>query len=109
MTDAPPSTLGADAWRRLRRDRASMAGAACLAGLILVAALAPLLAPYDPLKVAMRERLQRPSAAHWLGTDQFGRDILSRIVHGTRVSLAVGAVAVGIGLGLGATLGLIAG
>jgi peptide/nickel transport system permease protein len=80
-----------------------------LAGLVLVAALAPAIAPYDPIRVAMRERLQAPNRTHWLGTDQFGRDILSRIVYGTRVSLTVGLIAVGIGLGLGATPGLIAG
>lgn len=113
MADRPASALPpasqADAWRRLRRDRASVAGAACLAALILVAVFASTVAPYDPIKVAMRERLQRPSAAHWLGTDQFGRDILSRIVYGTRVSLSVGLIAVGIGLGFGAPLGLVAG
>ena len=113
MADRPTSALPppsrADAWRRLRRDRASVAGAGCLAALILVAVFAPAVAPYDPIKVAMRERLQRPSAAHWLGTDQFGRDILSRIVYGTRVSLSVGLIAVGIGLGFGAPLGLVAG
>jgi ABC-type dipeptide/oligopeptide/nickel transport system permease subunit len=86
-----------------------VAGAVCLAALVLIAVCAPAIAPYDPIKVAMRERLQRPSAAHWLGTDQFGRDILSRIVYGTRVSLSVGLIAVGIGLGCGATLGLVAG
>ncbi|HYB44785.1 MAG TPA: ABC transporter permease [Candidatus Methylomirabilis sp.] len=99
----------ADAWRRLRRDGTSMAGAGCLLALVLVACLAPVLAPYDPIKVAMRERLQGPSARHLLGTDQFGRDILSRIMYGARISLAVGLIAVGIGLGVGATLGLVAG
>jgi peptide/nickel transport system permease protein len=86
-----------------------MAGAVALALLVLSAVFAPVIAPYDPLRVAMRERLQGPSAIHWLGTDQFGRDILSRIVYGTRVSLSVGVIAVGIGLGVGATLGLLAG
>jgi peptide/nickel transport system permease protein len=100
---------GGDVWRRLRRDRAAVTGAACLAVLVLAAAFAPVLAPYDPTRVAMRERLQRPSGQHLLGTDQFGRDILSRLLHGARVSLTVGLVSVGIGLGLGATLGLVAG
>jgi peptide/nickel transport system permease protein len=86
-----------------------MVGAACLLVLIVAAVFAPVVAPYDPTKVTMRERLQRPSAKHVLGTDQFGRDILSRIVHGTRISLTIGLISVGIGLGLGTTLGLIAG
>ena len=100
---------GGDAWRRLRRDRAAMLGAACLLLLVLGAVAAPLVAPYEPTKVTMRERLQTPSARHLLGTDQFGRDILSRIVHGTRISLTIGLISVGIGLGLGTTLGLLAG
>src|ERR1700687_1334188 len=106
---AIPAPTGSDAWRRLRRDGASLAGAACLATLVLIAVFAPVVAPPDPIRVAMREPLQTPSRAHWLGTDQFGRDILSRIVYGTRVSLTVGLIAVGIGLGLGAPLGLVAG
>jgi peptide/nickel transport system permease protein len=100
---------GGDAWRRLRRDRAAMLGAACLLVLVLGAVAAPLVAPYEPTKVTMRERLQTPTARHLLGTDQFGRDILSRIVHGTRISLTIGLISVGIGLGLGTTLGLVAG
>jgi peptide/nickel transport system permease protein len=100
---------GGDAWRRLRRDRAAMLGAACLLVLVLGAVAAPLVAPYEPTKVTMRARLQTPTARHLLGTDQFGRDILSRIVHGTRISLTIGLISVGIGLGLGTTLGLVAG
>jgi ABC-type dipeptide/oligopeptide/nickel transport system permease subunit len=86
-----------------------VAGAACLLLAVLVGVFAPALAPYDPVKVAIRERLQGPSERHWLGTDQFGRDILSRIIHGARISLSVGLISVGIGLGAGATLGLVAG
>jgi ABC-type dipeptide/oligopeptide/nickel transport system permease subunit len=106
---APPLASKSAAWQRLWRDGACVAGATCLALLVLTAAFAPAIAPYDPLRVSMRERLQRPSVRHILGTDQFGRDILSRIVYGTRVSLSVGLISVGIGLGIGATLGLIAG
>ncbi len=105
----PPAGAGRDAWRRLRRDRAAVIGAACVLLLVLAGVFAPLVAPYDPLKVSLRERLQGPSRAHLLGTDQFGRDILSRVIHGTRISLSIGLIAVGIGLGAGATLGLIAG
>src|ERR1700738_2470377 len=95
---AAPAPTGSDAWRRLRRDGASLAGAGCLATLVLIAVFAPSVAPQDPIRVAMRERRQTPSRAHWLGTDQFGRDILSRIVYGTRVSLTVGLIAGGIRL-----------
>lgn len=86
-----------------------MVGGCCIFLLILAALLAPAVSPYDPTKVSMRERLQGPSAKHLLGTDQFGRDILSRIIHGTRISLTVGLISVGIGLGIGTTLGLLAG
>jgi peptide/nickel transport system permease protein len=81
------------------------------AGVVLVAALAvfaPLIAPYDPLAQSILARLKGPSAAHWLGADQFGRDILSRILHGLRASLAVSAGAVFTALIAGGTLGLAA-
>jgi ABC-type dipeptide/oligopeptide/nickel transport system permease subunit len=100
---------GSDAWQRLRRDRAAMVGGWCTVALVLVALFAPAISPYDPIRVNMRERLQGPTAKHLLGTDQFGRDILSRIMHGTRISLTVGLISVGIGLGVGTTLGLLAG
>jgi peptide/nickel transport system permease protein len=69
----------------------------------------PLIAPYDPLAMEMRDRLLPPSAAHLFGTDDFGRDILSRIIYGARISLQVGMIAVGIAGSIGITLGLVAG
>jgi len=74
---------------------------------VLVAA-APWVSPYDPLQQDVLSRLKGPSAAHWLGTDQFGRDVLSRIIHGCRASLGVSVVAVAAALAVGGTLGLLA-
>ena len=77
--------------------------------LVLVALLAPFIAPQDPLAQNLSGRLQPPSANHWLGTDDFGRDILSRIVYGARISLRIGLVAISLALAGGTLLGLIAG
>lgn len=77
--------------------------------LVLLALAAPFVAPYDPMQVDMSVSLEPPSGAHWLGTDDLGRDVLSRTIWGSRVSLSVGLIAVGIGLGIGVTLGLISG
>jgi peptide/nickel transport system permease protein len=84
-------------------------GAAIILVLIVVAVFAPLIAPYDPYQQNLREALQPPSKDHLLGTDPFGRDTLSRIIYGTRPSLAVGLVSVGIGALLGMSVGLLGG
>jgi len=76
---------------------------------VLVALLAPLLAPYDPIAQDMSARLQGPSLAHLFGTDNFGRDILSRVIHGTRVDLKMGVIGVLFPFIIGTTLGSIAG
>jgi peptide/nickel transport system permease protein len=82
----------------------------CLAVLLIVlAAFAPAIAPYDPLAIDVLNRLSEPNAAHWFGTDQSGRDVLSRVIWGTRASLEVAALAVVIGLAGGILLGLTAG
>ena len=95
-------------WRQLRRNRAAMLGAALISLEILIAVFAPLVAPYDPIEQSIYDALQPPSAAHWLGTDHFGRDIASMLMAGARTSIAVALVAVGIGVGLGVPLGLLA-
>jgi len=77
--------------------------------LLLVAIFAPVLAPHSPTKTDAEHTLQSPSAAHWLGTDQLGRDSLSRVIYGVQVSLEVAVIAVGIGVVAGIALGLIAG
>ncbi len=79
-------------------------------GLVCICALgAPLLAPYNPNDQDYLAFTQSPSTAHWLGTDDLGRDVLSRLIYGSRVSLQVGIIAVGIALGVGVSLGLLAG
>jgi peptide/nickel transport system permease protein len=77
--------------------------------LAVVAVFGPSIAPYDPLRPNFRRIAQPPSAEHWLGTDQNGRDILSRVVHGTRISVSIGLAAVLLGLAAGTTIGLVAG
>lgn len=83
-------------------------GAAIVATILLAAIFAPLVAPYDPVALSIEDRLSAPDAAHWLGTDQAGRDVFSRIVFGARASLAVGIGAVLIGALLGVSAGLFA-
>lgn len=98
-----------EVWRRLRRNKAAVAGMSVVIILVFVAIFAPLLASYDPNQTNIRARLQGPSSEHPLGTDNFGRDMLSRIIYGSRISLYVGFVAVGIGAIFGGILGAIGG
>lgn len=99
----------ADAWRRLRRNRAALSGLVLVGFLTVLAVLAPIVAPSDPIAQDLDARLLPPSRQHWLGTDDLGRDLLSRIVYGGRVSLTVGIVSVSIALVAGTVLGLLAG
>jgi peptide/nickel transport system permease protein len=94
---------------RLARNRAALAGLVVIAVLILAAVFCPLLAPYDPYRVSLGDRLQAPGSAHWLGTDELGRDILSRLLYGARVSLWVGIVTVALAGTMGVLGGLVAG
>ena len=96
-------------WKDLKRHRLALVGAGILIGLIVVAVLAPLLAPYDPLEQNLYKRLLAPSLTYPLGTDDFGRDILSRIIYGTRISLRIGLISISIALSMGSALGLVAG
>lgn len=100
-----------EVWRRLKKNKMALLGLGILVILILTAIFADQIANYDTvvIKQNLREKLQPPSAAHWLGTDEFGRDIFARIVHGARVSLIVGIVAVSISIVGGGILGAIAG
>lgn len=77
--------------------------------IVLSAVFADFIAPYDPDKISISESAQWPSMAHWLGTDEFGRDVLSRIIYGGRVSLVVGVLAVMIACAIGTTIGMVAG
>jgi len=102
-------SLWADSLGRLTKNPGALVGAACLTLLVLAAILAPYLTSADPYVVAPRERLKPPGAEYWFGTDTFGRDIFTRVVYGSRISLQVGIISVGIALVVGVTLGLIAG
>jgi len=96
-------------WARLRRNKMAMAGLVILGLLVVVAILAPVIAPYTYDYQQLGNRLQGPSAAHWFGTDSLGRDIFSRIVYGSRVSLQIGLISIGIATFIGGLLGAIAG
>jgi len=91
------------------RNRAAVAGGTVVVLFIAVALFAPVLSPYDPLKGRLGERLRAPSGAHWLGTDELGRDVLSRVLHGARITVQIQLAAVGLALAVGAALGLAAG
>ncbi len=95
-------------WRTFRKNRTAFAGAVIAIVVILVAIFAPLIAPYDPLDQDVYHRLLSPQRGHLLGTDNFGRDSLSRIIYGARVSLIVGVCSVLIGMVVGTSLGIIA-
>ena len=97
------------AGRRLAADPWARFGLALVAALVVVAALAPLLAPADPYRGALMDSLRPPSATHLLGTDVQGRDLLSRTLYGARISLVVGLASQSIALALGVVLGLVAG
>lgn len=97
------------ALRRLRRRPAALAGAIVLALFALIALAAPLIAPADPLMTDWAQIRKPPSVAHWFGTDESGRDILSRVIWGARASLLAGFISVAIALSLGLPLGLAAG
>jgi len=84
-------------------------GLVIVAVLVVAAIFAPLIAPFDPLRMAAGPRLQPPDFTHWMGTDDFGRDVFSRIVYGARLTLQIGTIAVGISLTSGLLLGLVAG
>ena len=110
---APAGGLWRDAWFRLRRNPGAIAGFALVSAFILIAILAPLIAPHKPLDqnllLVANGCCPGPSWHHWLGVDQLGRDELSRLIYGTRFSLLIGVVAVTVGLSIGVTLGAIAG
>jgi peptide/nickel transport system permease protein len=118
--DAPPLVPAVDARRYRRnalgmaarqftRNRAALAGLIGLTMLVATSVLAPLLVPYDPVQISLSDKLQPPNPAHPWGTDHFGRDVLSRVMLGGQVSLAVGLIVVAIALAVGLPVGLAAG
>ena len=98
-----------DTWRRLVRNELTVAGAIILAFVVVAALFAPYLSPADPLVMNPTQLLQPPSAAHLMGTDELGRDVLSRVIWGARISLYVGVISVTMAVVIGVTLGLLAG
>lgn len=101
--------LAGETWRRLKKNRIAAVSLFVLLFLVFLSVFADWIAPYSYFEQNLRDLLQGPSREHWLGTDQYGRDILSRLIYGTRISLSVGVVAVGLALLLGGILGAIAG
>jgi peptide/nickel transport system permease protein len=107
---APPRAGGRRRlWRRFARNRPALAGLVVATVFGLAALLAPLVAPADPNQTVFAEALQPPSPAHWLGTDDLGRDQLSRVIYGLRASLLVGLLAVALAMAVAVPLGLLAG
>jgi peptide/nickel transport system permease protein len=106
---AQPFNPAHDLLQRLFKHPGAVAGALLTLGFCAIALLAPWLSPYNPLAQELDRRLQGPSRAHLLGTDDFGRDILSRVMYGARISLTVGFISIGIAVAGGLVLGLLAG
>src|SRR5262245_2119441 len=97
------------AWRRFAKNRLAVVGLALIVVLALSAVLAPWLAPYDPARQSLIEKRATPGVKYWLGADEFGRDILSRVIYGSRVALLVGVLSVLIALAGGLVLGTVSG
>lgn len=102
-------SLSKTIWRRLKSNKLALGGSILVLTLFIVAFLAPLISPYDPTAINVKEILLPPSKAHLLGTDELGRDVFSRMIWASRVSLKVGFIAVGIAVGIAIILGSLAG
>ena len=96
-------------WRYFKRNRLAVGGLVMIVVIFLIAGLASFISPYDPGKTGVSLKLDAPSVNHFLGTDQLGRDVFSRMLHGSRVSLSVGFVAVAISIFIGILVGAVAG
>jgi ABC-type dipeptide/oligopeptide/nickel transport system permease subunit len=102
-------SLWHDTWRRLSQNRAAVVGLIMVTIFLLVAIFAPLLAPYDPAEINLAAILQPPSSQYWLGTDYYGRDLLSRIIYGSRISISVGVIVQLVSISIGTLMGSLAG
>lgn len=100
---------GPEIWRRFKKNRRALLGLGILIFLVFLAVFANVVSPYDPTVQDIPNKLQGPSMAHLMGTDQYGRDILSRVIFGTRISLMVGIVSTSMAVVVGGTLGSVAG
>jgi peptide/nickel transport system permease protein len=96
-------------WRRFRRNKGAVFGLGVFVAIVVMALCADFIAPYNPLEQNYARLMEGPSGDHWLGTDSFGRDMLSRIIYGARIALIVGILAVLLAMVIGVTLGLISG
>src|SRR4030066_510364 len=103
------TSLARDAWKRLVKNKLALLGLSIVILLILIAIFAPLLAPYDPIARIKEDSSLSPSSVHLFGTDLLGRDILSRVIFGSRISIEVGIIAVGISVIIGLFLGALSG
>jgi len=108
-TPVRQTTFSQDVWRRFRRNRLAVLGAVIVVLLVLVAVFADVVAPYSPTLVNLNEQFEPPSLKHPFGTDYFGRDILSRVIHGARISLVIGLVPTVMALAFGTVVGVTAG
>jgi peptide/nickel transport system permease protein len=106
---APLESPARRALRRVARRKGAMIGLGLITVFILLAVLAPLVAPYDPIATSWSLVRKPPSMAHWFGTDDLGRDVLTRVIYGARASLSAGAISVGIALAVGVPVGLVSG
>ncbi|MCD6278124.1 MAG: ABC transporter permease [Desulfurococcales archaeon] len=113
MTEEKRRTVGVSmwklTWRRFRKNKLAMTGLVMLLIIVAISALAPLIAPYSPIEQHLEDRLQPPSPKYLFGTDELGRDILSRVLYGSRIALRVGVLVALISAAIGVTLGLISG
>jgi peptide/nickel transport system permease protein len=109
ISQSMPAEQSSPVLRALRRNRFAWIGIGLLALIVLVAIFAPVIAPYDPLKQNILHRLSTPSSDFWLGTDSYGRDVLSRLLYGARISLSIGFLSVLIAMVVGSALGILAG
>ncbi|KUO73643.1 MAG: peptide ABC transporter permease [Clostridia bacterium BRH_c25] len=107
--DLSGDTFLNELWYAIRKNKMAMAGGIVIILLILIALFASYISPYDPYHVDLDMQLQKPSAEHWLGTDEFGRDLLTRIMFGTRISLAIGLIPTILSLFIGTILGMVSG
>ncbi len=104
-----PTNPWLDKWRQVAHNRMAVMGFTLLGLMALLAIFAPYVAPYDPRGMDLEHSLEQPSNSHWLGTDKLGRDVLSRLIYGSRISLVVGFIVQGIALVVGVSLGAVSG
>jgi ABC-type dipeptide/oligopeptide/nickel transport system permease subunit len=97
------------AWRRFRRHKPAMIGLVILVGYTLLAVFAPWITPHDPVQQSLIQSLETPSREFWFGTDHLGRDVFTRIIYGTRISMLIGVAAVSFGMVIGIPLGVVSG